>query len=599
MPVPPYVEPEKEENEEDQTLVSGTPRMLYVQSAEETQISSRCTSHTPIFAVITTLLVAAAMVAWRGNWQHSDIQREALQDKWQQWQAPAADTATTATTTKWHPDVWWLENVWESKYTKLCEIRTDNSAPKVYEPALTKDALTRFTADPCKSLSANSCMWTVQYPCPSWANQPEQEDGTMGRYCCCMRKRDKAVTQSPAPFSDDAFTAKGGKMTIKVLSYNLQWWKLFGAEQGNGGSAGKLVAKSHGEMPFDFMGFQECQDKERVLADAGIAGAFETFQDESAHCMAFRKAAWRLIANGYVHASHDTYWNNYGVRGTQWMRLMHVESERTLLFMNHHGPLSVNSGGVCGGVATARNILKIATTHGEAGDIIILVGDFNSNAASYTLQELRKRLHHTCSGGVLGGLDNVLTNLPVSALTECKDLGSGGSDHHALSAIFEVEEEKGDVLVQRRLRPWTPKDEPLPGTLSQKEADLNGQIVSHLRDQPSHDDWDGFWCGLMEMDANFSIADSAWQQTIDDGEESKSPDYCCRACQDEERCKSWIYQGVVGQFNPPVCVLTDAIPTEQSKGGAPGYVWGLATGSAIDAVAESYERLETRLTPLA
>lgn len=62
------------------------------------------------------------------------------------------------------------------------------------------------------------------------------------------------------------------------------------------------------------------------------------------------------------------------------------------VFANRHGPLSVNSGGQCGGVGTARNLLRLFTEKGREGDAIILFGDFNTNAGSPTIQELWKNL---------------------------------------------------------------------------------------------------------------------------------------------------------------------------------------------------------------
>ena len=54
-----------------------------------------------------------------------------------------------------------------------------------------------------------------------------------------------------------------------MLSYNLFWWHLFKVEGGRGGSAGHLI-RSTSEPPYDVMGFQECEDPERVLGPAGL-----------------------------------------------------------------------------------------------------------------------------------------------------------------------------------------------------------------------------------------------------------------------------------------------------------------------------------------
>ena len=63
--------------------------------------------------------------------------------------------------------------------------------------------------------------------------------------------------------------------SIQVLSYNLFWWHLFKVEGGRGGSAGHLI-RSTSEPPYDVMGFQECEDPEKVLGPAGLLQDLET-----------------------------------------------------------------------------------------------------------------------------------------------------------------------------------------------------------------------------------------------------------------------------------------------------------------------------------
>jgi len=118
--------------------------------------------------------------------------------------------------------------------------------------------------------------------------------------------------------------------------------------------------------------------------------------------------------------------------------LRHVASKKYALFINHHGPLGKNSGGKCGGGATAHNLLNLMKTQGHVGDAIILVGDFNANAGSLTVQELWKNLVLLYSGQSFGGVDNMFSNVPASSLVNAEVVGSGGSDHDAISAIIEL-----------------------------------------------------------------------------------------------------------------------------------------------------------------
>merc|ERR1740121_2435889 len=80
---------------------------------------------------------------------------------------------------------------------------------------------------------------------------------------------------------------------VKVLSYYLFWWSLFGVRHGNGNSVGKLIHSTNSPLKYDLMGFQECEDGTRVLRGAGLLSQFEVYQfapltKTSAICMAFR-----------------------------------------------------------------------------------------------------------------------------------------------------------------------------------------------------------------------------------------------------------------------------------------------------------------------
>jgi hypothetical protein len=148
---------------------------------------------------------------------------------------------------------------------------------------------------------------------------------------------------------------------VKVLSYNLYWWHLFEVSKGNEGSAGKLISEASSDRMFDLMGFQECQDPGRVLYDAGFDKNYTFFQGPLQTCMAFKSDTWTLIKNGTAMVAEDGDWvrkNDWGKRTTIWMRLRHKATGRHVFFMNHHGPLPLHSGGMCGGLATAYNLLQ-------------------------------------------------------------------------------------------------------------------------------------------------------------------------------------------------------------------------------------------------
>ena len=72
--------------------------------------------------------------------------------------------------------------------------------------------------------------------------------------------------------------------------------------------------------------------------------------------------------------------------------------------------------------------------------MLMLVGDFNANAASRTLQSLWGHLHAVYNSKSFGGVDNILANVAKADVLLGEEIGSGGSDHQAISAIISVGE---------------------------------------------------------------------------------------------------------------------------------------------------------------
>eukprot|EP00929_Paragymnodinium_shiwhaense_P100359 TRINITY_DN6261_c0_g2_i1.p1 TRINITY_DN6261_c0_g2~~TRINITY_DN6261_c0_g2_i1.p1 ORF type:complete len:739 (-),score=185.19 TRINITY_DN6261_c0_g2_i1:155-2371(-) len=239
---------------------------------------------------------------------------------------------------------------------------------------------------------------------------------------------------------------------VKILSYNLFWWNLFRMRHGSHNSAARLIDENNFPYPFDVMGFQECESKNTLMHPLGLDKDFTSFDGNHAICQSFRHKAWKILDHGQADVAEDQWTEYYGTRGTVWMRLVHKESGVTLFFVNHHGPLSVNSGGMCGGESVAHNMLHLIKSKGREGDLIVVVGDFNANGASVTVQTLWKNLVLAYNGVSFGGVDNVFTNAPRSAVVETKDLGSGGSDHHAVSVTLELKGTEEASLIEAEYR---------------------------------------------------------------------------------------------------------------------------------------------------
>ena len=380
--------------------------------------------------------------------------------------------------------------------------------------------------------------------------------------------------------------AEGPPMSIKVLSYNLFWWSLYRVRQGEGDSAGNLIkAEIEEDRPFDVMGFQECESGLRVLEPVGLLSIFEVLQGPHATCLAYRKGLWRHLANGSIDIGEDMRSHYYGRRGVQWVRLEHNTTGRKLLFMNHHGPLEINSGGSCGGLSMANNIIQVVQNESHAGDAVILVGDFNANSASLTIQALWSRMILLQSGTSFGGVDNIFGNMDASSVVSRKNLGSGGSDHDAIAVTVAL---GGTVNTTGTVS--------AVGAAPATEASTAVQAAETLVSNPPGIRWQSFWCGLLESDIGYVPVNDTWSRTIrhrprlGDSHDVASPQRCCRLCQQEPRCKSWTWK----DGGPKRCEMYGSAPVQ--KDSVPGFVSGL---SAQEASVEAARAAQTARFSLA
>lgn len=230
-------------------------------------------------------------------------------------------------------------------------------------------------------------------------------------------------------------------LELRVLNFNLEWWSNFNIRQPawtypylrtQTNPAIELLKRN---LPFDVMAFQECIDVNWVLLKAGMSDEYEGRQGPEEVCIAWKKTAWQFVADGFGYVSEDhecEYWRR---RGAQWVRLQHMSSKQNLLFLNHHGPLPLHTGGTCGGRGTAINLLSLAAAQAEPGDAVLFSGDFNAGRDSETVQTMSQRLKRNAFGTSFGGVDNLFSNLEW---VDTKKLGTGGSDHDALSVTFKM-----------------------------------------------------------------------------------------------------------------------------------------------------------------
>lgn len=309
------------------------------------------------------------------------------------------------------------------------------------------DVRTKYTACQCSQhcLKEGGC-------CPDYKSMctPERAKEEVGDWPACPAGQ--AVLPGVWKYADD-----GRPLRLKVLSYNVEWWRVVEQLGGNGNSAARLIGTNM-DPAFDLIGFQEFYDPWYGLTRPGYSGdaLLKQYQfirgalgGPVGSVIGYKRDSFTLLARGQDYVAEDkkgpgtTY---YGKRGALWVRLQHIDTQKVVFFMNHHGPLPLHSGGVCGGKTTAANLLQLIVTNAQRSDVIILVGDFNAGTQSTTIRALATRLTKAYAGNAYGGIDNIFTNLPRSSVSSAQDLGSGGSDHAAIMAVLEASADTMAVL---------------------------------------------------------------------------------------------------------------------------------------------------------
>lgn len=227
-------------------------------------------------------------------------------------------------------------------------------------------------------------------------------------------------------------------LQVKVLTYNLFWWNLFELKHGDGGISGKLIEDHSFPMPFDFMGFQECEDVDRVLSDTCMPGVYRGISGSHSLAIAYRPEAWALLSHGQTSVAEDRPEQWYGNRDLIWGRFRHRRTDQTVFFANFHGALPTNTGGLCGGAATAYNILQVIADQAHTHDAIILLGDFNADSKSTLVLDLSSRIDLSYTGQSFGGVDHMFLSCGAASAVKTENLGPGGSDHDALSAVLQI-----------------------------------------------------------------------------------------------------------------------------------------------------------------
>jgi len=260
----------------------------------------------------------------------------------------------------------------------------------------------------------------------------------LGRWAGC--KGAVAPPPRPAIFN---YVPRGLPLRVKLMSYNPEWWHTIEQMGGNGNGPAKIVMAAEHPVPLDFIGFQEFYDPwfgfTRPGPDASaILRSFTFLRGEVGGpvgtIIGFKHDAWSLITRGQQFVAEDKPGPlDFGKRIVLWARFTHRTTGKTVFVANHHGPLPLNTGGLCGCATTASNLLRTIAYNAQPGDAVFLMGDFNADTHSGTIGWLSKYLR-----GSFDNIDHIFHNLPPQAVLARTPYGTGGSDHCAISLTVNL-----------------------------------------------------------------------------------------------------------------------------------------------------------------
>merc|ERR1712232_253162 len=164
-------------------------------------------------------------------------------------------------------------------------------------------------------------------------------------------------------------------------------------------------------------------------------------------------------------------------------------------------------------------------------------------------------------GDSFAGVDNVFTNLAKSSIVGTETLGSGGSDHHALSTTLSVG----------------------PSANNTKQDAADAEPAKAVKDTEVDDDPKLYrhgagHCGMLEPSTLYNFTGNSWSRHFD---RITDPRSCCARCATEARCKAWMLIDWVAAVRGTRCALSDG--EVAAKVPKDGIVSGLPPKTAIKA----------------
>jgi endonuclease/exonuclease/phosphatase family metal-dependent hydrolase len=216
---------------------------------------------------------------------------------------------------------------------------------------------------------------------------------------------------------------------LTMISYNLYWWNV--VMKHRFGNINDRIKKAKQGYNLDLIGFQECEDVDRIVHGAELEG-FDFYQGPNKQWANPAPLAWnaqvfeKLDGPDYKIVAHD----RYGARVLTWVRLKHKHTGTTIFFGNTHGPL-----GNCGWTL-GRNWMDGVTENRQPGDLSFIMGDFNCMTGTPAMQ----KLHENFPYRVDAGIDQIMSDVLDAEWGDGKSGSKCGwpSDHPLVKATFTL-----------------------------------------------------------------------------------------------------------------------------------------------------------------
>eukprot|EP00913_Durusdinium_trenchii_P006667 g6265.t1 len=256
------------------------------------------------------------------------------------------------------------------------------------------------------------------------------------------------------------------------------------------------------------------------------------------------------------------------------MRLKHKASGRNLFFVKLD---SIEH-------ATAYNILQVMAKNAQVGDVLMLVGDFNANAASRTLQSLWSHLHAVKL--VLEWLTSLwdkrldLVEAITRRFLQSSQLGKKGqigrsAQHYSGRWYPGLTPYSTPERFQEVVHQNNPEKCPLPcSTVGSRSRSLSDASMGTSFSVSVLENAKGSDGCLLEPQTEYEV--DGWSQ-IRKG--VADPRVCCQLCQQNQGCKAWLWTEWEDSAKDFACILKGG--TVKGRKFKDGTVSGLPKREAV------------------